>query len=135
MKITTIESNDSGVGFLVEVDGLTIFHAGDHANRYRDLSGPFKAQIDGLVAKGVRPDLAFLPVSGCSFGDQVAVKIGVEYELAQLNPKVFLPMHGGRHGTTLADFVASLGDSYPGTRKVAVGAMGDWFHYRDGLIL
>lgn len=135
MKVTTIESNDSGVGFVVEVDGVTIFHAGDHANRFRDMSGPFKPQIDGLVAKGIRPDLAFLPVSGCNFGDQVAVKTGVEYQLAQLQPKVFLPMHGGTFGVRLRDFVAALGSAFPATVKVAALSRGDSFHYRDGKVL
>jgi ankyrin repeat protein len=135
MKVTTIESNDSGVGFLVDVDGVTIFHAGDHANRYRDMSGPFKPQIDGLVARGVHPDLAFLPVSGCNFGDQVAVKIGVEYQLAQLQPKVFFPMHGGRYGVHLRDFVTELGPAFPATVKLAALSKGDSFHYRDGRVL
>jgi L-ascorbate metabolism protein UlaG (beta-lactamase superfamily) len=135
IKVTTIESNDSGVGFLVEVDGVTIFHAGDHANRYRDMSGPFKPQIDGLVAKGVRPDLAFLPVSGCNFGDQVAVKLGVEYQLAQLQPKVFFPMHGGKYGVRLRDFVTELGPAFPATAKLAAMSKGDSFHYRDGKVL
>jgi ankyrin repeat protein/L-ascorbate metabolism protein UlaG (beta-lactamase superfamily) len=135
MMVTTIESNDSGVGFVVDVDGVTIFHAGDHANRYRDMSGPFKPQIDRLVAKGIHPDLAFLPVSGCNFGDQVAVRIGVEYQLAQLQPKVFFPMHGGRYGVTLRNFVTSLGEQYPATKKLAVMAQGDSFHYRKGTVL
>jgi ankyrin repeat protein/L-ascorbate metabolism protein UlaG (beta-lactamase superfamily) len=135
MNVTTIESNDSGVGFLVDVDGVTIFHAGDHANRFRDMSGPFKPQIDGLVAKGVRPDLAFLPVSGCNFGDQVAVKIGVEYQLARLQPKVFFPMHGGKRGVRLRDFVTELGPAFPATVKLAALSKGDSFHYRDGKVL
>jgi L-ascorbate metabolism protein UlaG (beta-lactamase superfamily) len=32
LKISTLKSTDEGSGFLVDVDGLTIFHAGDHAN-------------------------------------------------------------------------------------------------------
>ena len=49
MTISTIESNDGGrAGFIVEVNGLTFFHAGDHANRYRDRSGLFRAEIDFL---------------------------------------------------------------------------------------
>lgn len=31
MTVTTIDANDAGVGFLVEVDGLKLYHAGDHA--------------------------------------------------------------------------------------------------------
>jgi len=45
VQVRTIESNDSGVGFLVEVDGITIYHAGDHANRLQDFSGPYCAEI------------------------------------------------------------------------------------------
>jgi ankyrin repeat protein len=33
VEIATIESNDSGVGFVVEADGLVILHPGDHANQ------------------------------------------------------------------------------------------------------
>jgi len=31
MEITTIQSTDSGVAFLVKIDGLSIYHSGDHA--------------------------------------------------------------------------------------------------------
>jgi hypothetical protein len=31
LEILTIKSTDAGVGFLVKVDGLVIFHGGDHA--------------------------------------------------------------------------------------------------------
>lgn len=135
MKITTIESNDSGVGFVVEVDGVTVFHAGDHANRYRDLSGPFKPQIERLAQEKIHPDLAFLPVSGCNFGDQVAVRIGVEYQLTRLQPNVFFPMHGGVFGTRLRQFVEELGDGFPATEKAAAESKGDCFHYRNGRLL
>ena len=87
MRIATIESNDSGVGFLVEVDGVRIFHAGDHANRLRDFSGPYCAEIDYLAGNFGDIDLAFMPVSGCGFGDQEAVKMGVFYALEKLDPK------------------------------------------------
>jgi len=32
MEILTITSTDAGVGFFIKVDGLVIFHAGDHAH-------------------------------------------------------------------------------------------------------
>ena len=63
MQVSTIESNDEGVGFVVEVDGITIFHAGDHANRRQDLSGSFKPEIDYLVGKELSLDIALLPIS------------------------------------------------------------------------
>ncbi len=95
MKITTILSNDSGLGFYVEVDGVGIYHPGDHANRKRDFSGPFKEEIDFLAEKGFKPDIMFAPVSGCGFGDLEAVKQGVYYTIKKLSPRTVFPMHAG----------------------------------------
>jgi ankyrin repeat protein/L-ascorbate metabolism protein UlaG (beta-lactamase superfamily) len=132
MKVSTIESNDTGVGFIVEVDGLVIFHAGDHANRQRDFSGPFQAEIDYLAKGGVRPDIAFMPISGCGFGDQEAVKMGVHYTLETLKPKVFIPMHGGRSSYRYHEFIADCKDKFTGVQMEAPRNRGDHFRYRDG---
>jgi len=134
MTVTTIESNDTGVGFLIEADGMVIYHAGDHANRYRDFSGPYKAEIEWLAEKGVRPDLAFMPISGCGFGDQEAVKAGVHYTIETLEPFVFLPMHGGSDAYRYKEFVDECEDRFPGTKMEAVEYRGDHFRYRKGKI-
>jgi ankyrin repeat protein/L-ascorbate metabolism protein UlaG (beta-lactamase superfamily) len=135
VKVTTIPANDSGEGFLVEVDGLTFLHAGDHASRTRDLSGNYAPEIQFLQQRGVRPDIAMLPVSGCNFGDQVAVKNGTEYALETLKPKLFLPMHGGRTSTTrYRDLINELGDRFPQTRMETLYAAGDHFVYRNGKV-
>ncbi len=132
VKVTTIESNDSGVGFWVEADGVTIFHAGDHANRARDWSKPFKAEIDWLAEKNARPDIAFLPVSGCGFGDREAVKMGVHYALETLAPRTFIPMHAGRSEYVYHDFIADCRDKFPQVSMYAPETGGDAFHYQDG---
>jgi ankyrin repeat protein/L-ascorbate metabolism protein UlaG (beta-lactamase superfamily) len=133
VKVTAIPANDSGEGFWVEVDGLTLFHAGDHACRTRDLSGNYTPEIQFLAARGVRPDIAFLPISGCNFGDQVAVKVGTEYTLETLKPKLFLPMHAGRQTTTrYRDFIDACGDRFPQTRMPTLYCAGDHFTYRNG---
>lgn len=134
MKITTIESNDSGVGFVVEVDGLTIYHAGDHANRQRDFSGPYSAEIDWLQSQGIQPDVAFMPISGCGFGDQVAVKMGVEYALDVLQPTIFLPMHAGTDGQRYVEFIEECRDRHPQTRMVCAHNLGDFFRFSRGEI-
>ncbi len=134
VKITTIESNDSGVGFLLEIDGLTILHPGDHANRLRDFSGPYQGEIDWLAENNPRPDIAFLPISGCNFGDQVAVKMGVNYALRTLKPRVFFPMHGGDLTKRYQVFNDELRDEYPNIRMEAAELRGDHFHYSDGKI-
>ncbi len=76
-----------------------------------------------------------LPVSGCNFGDQVAVKIGTEYTLETLKPKLFLPMHAGRTSTMrYRDFINELGDRFPQTRTQTLYAAGDHFIYRNGKV-
>jgi L-ascorbate metabolism protein UlaG (beta-lactamase superfamily) len=132
MKVTTIKANDAGVGFLVEVDGLVLFHAGDHANRQRDLSGDYPPEIQFLKSRGVRPDIAFLPSSGCSFGDPVAVLAGVHLALEQLQPALFLPMHAGSYGCRFGDGIGACRQSYPQVRTEMVRDRGDHLRYRKG---
>jgi ankyrin repeat protein/L-ascorbate metabolism protein UlaG (beta-lactamase superfamily) len=134
MKVRTIESNDSGVGFVIDVDGLTILHPGDHANRHRDFSGTYKAEIEYLDDMGVKPDIAFMPISGCGFGDLEAVKMGVHYTLETLKPKVFIPMHGGSNSWRYHEFIADCRDMFPETRMDAPINRGDLMRYRDGSV-
>ncbi len=134
MKVMTIESNDTGVGFLIFVDGVTLFHAGDHANRQRDFSGPFQAEIKYLAKMGIEPDVAFMPISGCGFGDQEAVKMGVHYTLETLKPKVFIPMHAGSNSWRYHEFIADCRDKFPETRMDAPVNRGDLLYYREGAV-
>ena len=133
VKVTPIAANDTGEGFLVEVDGLVLFHAGDHACRTRDLSGDYTPEIEFLAGRGLRPDIAMLPISGCNFGDQVAVRTGTEYTLEKLSPRLFLPMHGGRTSTmTYRDFIRRCDGRFPKTRLETIYCAGDHFTYQDG---
>jgi len=134
MKVMTIESNDSGVGFVVFVDGVSIFHAGDHANRLRDFSGPFQSEIDFMADKGIQPDVCIMPISGCGFGDQEAVKMGVHYTLETLKPKVFIPMHAGNNSWRYHEFIADCRDKFPDTRMDAPVNRGDLLYYREGAV-
>ena len=104
MEIIPIESNDSGQGFFIKVDGVSVFHPGDHANRQRDFSGPFKKEIDFLADQGLKADILFAPVSGCGFGDIVAVKKGVYYTMDRLSARAVFPMHAGSGETRYRDF-------------------------------
>lgn len=134
VKITTIKASDQGVGFLVQVDGVTIFHAGDHANSTRDLSGPFKPEIDFLAQKGIRPDVMILPVSGCNFGDQTAVRQGIEYALATLSPKVFLPMHAGGREAAYREVVEPRRGRFANVQMGIPQDRGDRFLFRNGVL-
>jgi ankyrin repeat protein/L-ascorbate metabolism protein UlaG (beta-lactamase superfamily) len=110
LEIIPIESNDSGQGYFVKVDGVTIFHPGDHANRQRDFSGPFKKEIDYLADQGLKADILFVPVSGCGFGDIVSVKKGDYYTMDRLSARYVFPMHAAGNPLQYAQFAKEAKD-------------------------
>jgi ankyrin repeat protein len=103
-KITAIDANDGGQGFLVTVDGVTVCHPGDHANRKRDFSEPYKEEIDFIAGLGRQVDIMFMPVTGCNFGDVVAVRMGSFYTMDKLKPRAVFPMHGGDRNREYLEF-------------------------------
>ncbi|HBS86467.1 MAG: hypothetical protein A2W91_19825 [Bacteroidetes bacterium GWF2_38_335] len=94
VKITAIASTDSGEGFMIEVDGLVIYHPGDHANRFQDEDKDFTSEIDFLAEKYKKIDIAFVPISGCNFRDKTVLKKGNDYLVSRFSPTMVLPMHG-----------------------------------------
>jgi len=132
MKISTIKANDLGVGFLVEVDGLVIFHSGDHANREPDLSGSFPPEIDYIAAKGLEIDLAFFPISGCGFGEPECVQKGVYYAMDKLKPRILFPMHSGDAFYRYQEFAEKSAGKCPDTRIEYAEYRGDSFVYEKG---
>ena len=93
MEIRTISANDAGVGFLVEVDGLTLFHAGDHAGWADGERDGFFAEIDHLDTLVDGLDVAFLNVTGCHAHDPERLMEGNIYTLETLTPTVLVPTH------------------------------------------
>jgi len=94
MKITTITANDAGQGFLVEVDGLNIYFAGDHAGWREGQKAGFTDEIDFLSNKVKNLDFAFVNVTGCHVSDTVALAEATFYTIDKLAPKVLVPTHG-----------------------------------------
>jgi ankyrin repeat protein/L-ascorbate metabolism protein UlaG (beta-lactamase superfamily) len=93
MKVSAIRSTDAGVGFIIEVDGLTIYQAGDHAAGQVELPEAYTSQIDYVAIHWPKIDLAFMPVMGCSIGTPEAVRAGDFYALSKLHPRVTFPEH------------------------------------------
>jgi len=105
VEVTSIYSNDTGVGFMVEANGVTILHSGDHANRQRDFSGDYLDEIYYLQNLNKPIDIAFMPISGCNFGDNEAVRLGVHKTFEILEPHTFFPMHSGAYSPNYMEFV------------------------------
>lgn len=99
IHIKTYGSTDIGVSFYIEVDGITIFHAGDlnwwhwwdEDKSYNEKAEKnFKEEIDKL--KGIESDIAFFPVDPRL---KESYSLGGEYFIKSVNPKIFIPMHFG----------------------------------------
>jgi len=132
IDITTIKSTDSGVGFLVKVDGVSIYHAGDHANKQANDSNPYHREIDYLAQNLEKVDFVFLLAgSSCGGGSPVCVLKGDFYAIKKLSPKVVFPMHaGGREGVYTKFAKDALKDGIE-NQIVCAQYRGDRFLYKD----
>jgi ankyrin repeat protein len=94
IDITTIRANDAGQGFLVKADGLSIYHAGDHAGWREGQREGFTSEIDFLAGKSEKIDFAFVNVTGCHVRDTIALAEATYYTIDKLNPQILVPTHG-----------------------------------------
>ena len=129
MVVTTIRSNDGGSGFLVEVDGVVIFHPADHANPSMEMPDSYTAEIDAIAGMSKDIDLAFGPIIGCSLGTPESVQLGAHYMIEALSPRVFMPMHSGNATYRYRDFVEGALEKNYGTQLAYALASGDRFLY------
>ena len=98
VEITTTRANDAaGVGFFVKVDGVTLFHSGDHSS----VLASFKQEIDFLADGGLRPDLLFMPVSASG---EAALNEGLFYAMTRLSPSAMFPGHARGREVIFVEF-------------------------------
>lgn len=98
LKVHTLISTDAGAAFLVETDGLTIYHAGDLSvwntgedgnEMYRDLySGGYKKQIRHLENKHI--DIGFVVLDPRMGAGAYA---GIDYFVENIDCDLIFPMH------------------------------------------
>ena len=96
-RIRTLRSTDSGVAFLVEADGKTIYHAGDlnlwvwdgePEEENAAMAEAFRSEMDKL--RNIPMDLAFLTLDARL---EVRMGDGFDYCMRQLDIKKAVPMH------------------------------------------
>jgi len=129
MNIYVHHATDLGGGYLIEVDGLTLLHMGDHANGEDGLMTAFTDEIDIINNRTDEIDILFGGIRGCSLGEPEQVKKGIYYTLETLHPKLFVPMHGGAHTFAYKEFVETAkADGIEGEMKYVIHK-GDRFKY------
>ena len=133
ITIKTLESTDTGVGFLVQTDGLTLFHAGDHADLNDEIASVYKKELD-QIGEGLESiDIAFLPVSGCPVRWKPEnVKDGFFYAIDKLHPNVVFPMHGGDREETYLPFQKAAIEKKCPAQVICVAYRGERFEYANG---
>lgn len=124
--IKAFGSTDIGVSFLVKVDGISLFHAGDlnlwHWKDESDednaqMAEAFKAEIHKL--EGEEIDIAFFPVDPRL---EEYYDLGGKYFIEKLSPKLFIPMHFGDNNKVTKDFAEDLKSC--GTKIVVINERG-----------
>jgi L-ascorbate metabolism protein UlaG (beta-lactamase superfamily) len=129
LQIDTVNSHHSGVAevaWLVRVDGLAIFHAGDYQGKMAR-GAPSNAAEDMryLMSKAGRVDLAFV---GATVDDWNLTVIRA------LAPSVAFPMHYRKREEQYKVFAADLAKAGIDTPVVCPARRGDRFEFRDGRV-
>lgn len=108
LQVRTLDSTDLGVAFLIQVDGLCLYHAGDlnwwHWNdepeaANRDMARRYKAQIDLLQRESI--DVAFVPVDP---RQEENALLGLDYFMQKVGARWIVPMHFGSQ-FSIFDFI------------------------------
>ena len=119
--LQTLESNDEGVAFVVDIDGITIYHAGDlnwwhwegEPDDYNEgMAKTYKSQI--ALMKDKRIDIAFVPVDP-RLEEQYAW--GINHLMQTVDVRYAVPMHYGSD-TSVVDRLLSDKDSMSYRDKV-----------------
>ena len=133
-QISTLKSNDTGQGFLVQLDGVSIYHPGDHALFTKDDEPGFKKEVDFIAGINSHVDIAFLPVTGCpSRWKKENIVQGFFYSIDKLNPSQVYPMHAFNREYALTEFADMAKKRNTKARIVCVDNCGDQSLYSKNM--
>lgn len=133
LDIWTIKSTDEGVGFLVKVDGLVIFHGGDHAYWGGSIDS-FSREIDYLARVEDKIDIVFLALATGTGQRSESITRGIFYAIEKLRPKVMLPMHAGGKEYLYKEFAQEAEKKNLKTKVCYCLNRGDELIYQNGEI-
>ncbi len=135
IEVATINHDFDGIpeaAFLVTVDGLVIYHSGDHGTVTDELNPAFKANVDYLASLNKSIDIAFISTFGRIGGG--IVNNGDRYTIGELRPKVTFPMHHGGNEDLYEQFAREMAKDGVDTAVHYAEKPGDSFSYASGRI-
>ncbi len=127
MYIKAYGSTDQGISFLIKVDGVTVFHAGDlnwwdwwdeTREENEKAARWFKEELEKLEGEAI--DIAFFPVDS-RLKDKFY--LGGDYFINKLEPKVFVPMHFREDYKITNEFAKR--EKYPSTKVIEITHRGE----------
>lgn len=97
-KIYTHVSTDDGVGFLIQIDGQNIYHAGDHALWAEQITQQFTDELKFIRSKTKQIDIAFAPAARgmftqCAYDSVIAKGLNLTADI--LKPETMALQHLG----------------------------------------
>lgn len=125
--IKAFGSTDIGISFLVKIDGVTLFHAGDlnwwhwkdDSEEERNLMEEnFKLEVSKI--KGENIDVVFFPVDPRL---EEYYSIGAEYFIKEVKPEVLIPMHFGDNHYITKEFAKKIHEL--STKAVVINSEGE----------
>ena len=154
VDVTTIQASTFGAGFLVKVDGLTLFHAGSHVVLDPSMQQRFMREIDFLAGKAPQLDIAFLEFQTGAGNRPPSIANGIWYVERKLAPRVIIPMGAVNSdipfrmrrtpeglkmaANTYEPLISDLKSEAPSdavrAKILETGKRGSVFTYRDGKI-
>lgn len=131
LEITAIRASGNGYGFLVNVDGVSIFHGGEHGVWSGDQARwqEFSAGIGRIKSHAGKVDIVMAATNNNIFKVEAFTRRGIGHLIEQLQPKLFLPMSFTNEEFLYRDFVAGASVKYPKTRIKGAKNRGDYFLY------
>jgi L-ascorbate metabolism protein UlaG (beta-lactamase superfamily) len=120
------------VAFLVEVDGLVIYHSGDHGTVTEDPNPVFVDNIDYLSSLGRQIDIAFVSTFGRIGGGMV--NNGDRYTIGKLKPRALFPMHHGGNEDLYEKFAREMKNEDAATAVHYADRRGECFTYAAGRV-
>ncbi len=130
-EIDTLYSTDEGVAYLVNIDGVRIYHAGDlhwwdwpgePQDENEEMGRLYRQEIDSIQNREL--DLAFVVLDP---RQEESGTLGMDYFLRHVKARYVFPMHCWEDYKLIADYKKENDRKYPMTKIVGISEAGQCF--------